>query len=144
MYLVNRSKHCSVKEVNGDLCVKAILLDSVHEMVMEVLASADDLFIKKVTIQMLRVPDKLCLEMVNKVKSLEGLQVGAGITKKVMEKIGQSEGCFHISDLFMEAVKALRQGQYYLRYKNSPNREGHFTEVKKELKGTCYRYSHKQ
>ena len=144
MYLVNRSKHCSVKEVNGDLCVKAILMDSVHEMVMEVLASSEDLLIKKVTVEMVRVPDPLCKEVIDKVKSLEGLKVGAGVTKKVMERVGHSEGCYHISDLFMEAVKALRQGQYYLRYKKNPSPKAHFSEVKKELKGTCYTHSHNQ
>lgn len=144
MYLVNRSKHCSVKEVNGDLCVKAILMDSVHEMVMEVLATPEDLLIKKVTLEMVRVPDELCREVVYKVKSLEGLTIGAGITKKVMERVGHSEGCVHVSDLFMEAVKALRQGQFYLSYHNSSSPEAHFEEVKRELKGTCYTHSHNQ
>jgi len=144
LYLVNRSKHCSVKEVNGDLCVKAILLDSVHEMVMEVLAAPEDLLIKKVTLEMVRVPDKMCRELVNRVQSLEGLKIGNGITKKVMATVGHSEGCYHVSDLFMEAVKALRQGKFYLHYHNSPSPEVHFKEVKKELKGTCYYHSHNQ
>jgi len=144
MYLVNRSKHCSVKEVNGDLCVKAILLDSVHEMVMEVQASADDLVIKKVTLEMLRVPDNMCRVMVDKVHELEGLKVGAGITKKVMAIVGHSEGCYHVSDLFMEAVKALRQGQFYLKARRSPSLEEHIENIKKELKGTCYYHSHNQ
>lgn len=143
MYLINRSKHCSVKLVGDDLLVQAVLLDSVHEMVLEVLASPKNLLIKKVQADMVRVPFPLCQEVQEKAKSLEGLHVAKGLSGHVRERLGASEGCVHLSDLFMDAARALVQARYVWIKRVSPNSAEDLREAREELRGTCFYYSHK-
>ncbi|MCR4441292.1 MAG: DUF2889 domain-containing protein [Peptococcaceae bacterium] len=145
MYLYNRMKNYSVEQVGNDLRIQASMIDSIHEMVLELVVGLDDSVIKKVRFDMIRTPHLLiCKEMEAKARTLEGCAVGQGIAKTIKERVGGGEGCHHLVDLFVEAIKVFKQGQYRLIYHRENDRERRKEIYWSELKGTCFYYTHGQ
>lgn len=140
MYLFNRTKNCSVKQVGDDLFARTVLVDTVHEMVLEMSAGLHDLNIKSVKMYMMRTPHDMCKDVEKKAQDLVGCSVKPGIAKIVKEKIGGCEGCYHFTDIFLDTIKALKQGRYHWVYdnKSKQEREKYYWN---DLKGTCYYYS---
>ncbi len=141
MYLFDRTKNCSVKQVDDDLFARTTLVDTVHEMVLEMRAGLQDLQIKSVKIYMMRTPNDICKDVEKKAQDLVGQRVKPGIARIVKEKIGGCEGCYHFTDMFLETIKALKQARYRWVYVNKSKEECE-KFYWNELKGTCYYFSH--
>jgi len=143
MHLFNRMKSFSTEQVGDDLRIQGTLIDSIHEMVLELIVGLDDSVIKKVKFEVLKTGHTLiCKELEAKAKSLEGCVIGPGIAKTIKEKTGGGEGCHHLVDLLLEGVKMFKQGQYrviYYREKDEKKRREIYWNL---LRGTCFYYTH--
>lgn len=139
MYLYNRSKHCSAKLVNDALHIHSSLIDDVHEMILDMVIGSQDMVIREIAFIMMRVPYGYCKEVQKKAEEMKGIVVGPGISRLAKEKFGESSGCYHLLDLFLEGIKVYKQGSTRLLFKNNDKKALKLSRDK--MKDTCYYFS---
>lgn len=137
MQLYCRQKSVTVEWPGGDrLIAEAILNDPVHEIKVIIEYSIPEEKIARARAEFIRYPWDLCEEAQQIVSRLEGLKVGKGMRRQVVQMVGGEEGCSHVLDLVMEAAAALVQAGYRIRHRNSSPQERKIN-ILAELRGTC-------
>ena len=85
--------------------VHASLFDVEHNFHAEMLVDVPSGRIDDVQISMTRRPyPTLCPRALENAQKLKGLIIGPGITRRIIEAVGRSEGCVHMVELFAAAV----------------------------------------
>jgi hypothetical protein len=124
----NRSIFIFEQEGGGDkegketLFIHGHLSDSFHEMALflRVLSSSDPpYFLKEAKGNFLRFPNPVCGEAAPKLQELEGMHLLPGNKKKIISRLTGPEGCSHLSDLVIEAARALQELEKNQRLKGS-------------------------
>ncbi|MFY9175696.1 MAG: DUF2889 domain-containing protein [Peptococcia bacterium] len=141
MLIFNRSKNCSVDFIGEELVARASFLDTHHEMNLEITVNPKDMIVKKVEATIIRAPYKPCHDVAERIKVLEGIKIGRGMTKNIWERFGGRFGCVHLSDLFIDGTKALITARYSWLGLTSEDFDKTAQEVIEQLKGTCYAYT---
>lgn len=86
--------------------IRSHLLDSFHEMSL-VLQLDQALIIREAVGAMLRCPDYVCLEALQRIDSLKGMPLTTTDLKQYHMTCGEASGCTHISHLVQEAAFTL-------------------------------------
>lgn len=142
MELYSRRKFVSVALTGRDeLTAKAGLDDGVHEVQVIVVCRATTAEIVSAQAEMIKYPWNLCETAGKAIALIEGIKIGPGIRREVEKKIGQKEGCTHVADLVIEAIRGIIQVRYRLRYWPTTQEE-RIKMVQEDLKETCFTYSH--
>ncbi|OEF97900.1 DUF2889 domain-containing protein [Desulfuribacillus alkaliarsenatis] len=137
MFVFSRHKSSMVELIDAKtLKVITSLNDTKHEMIMHVYISYPGLVIEDIEAQMLRMPDGECAPAQENIKKIIGLEIGTGLTRSVMERIGDEHGCTHLTDMVVESAKAAIQSQYTLKYQNLEHQERK-KAIKQDLKDNC-------
>ena len=85
--------------------VRASLFDVEHNFHAEMVVDVPSGRIEDVQISMTRRPyPTLCPRALENAQKLKGMIIGPGITRKIIEAVGRSEGCVHMVELFAAAV----------------------------------------
>ena len=85
--------------------VRASLFDVEHNFHAEMAVDVPSGRIEDVQISMTRRPyPTLCPRALENAQKLKGMMIGPGITRKIIEAVGRSEGCVHMVELFAAAV----------------------------------------
>lgn len=85
--------------------VRASLFDVEHNFHAEMAVDVPSGRIEDVQISMTRRPyPTLCPRALENAQKLKGMIIGPGITRKIIEAVGRSEGCVHMVELFAAAV----------------------------------------
>lgn len=142
MDIFSRQKSISVSVVSDDVIKSECWIrDHVHEIgaVLVVQVSTSEILDAEGFIR--RYPWSICPQVAPKVKGIAGLKIGPGINRQVKQVVGGAAGCTHLSDAVVEAIKGAVQGLYRRKYRHlSP--EGREQQIRKELDGSCYSFSH--
>ncbi len=88
-----------------EICTKATMLDLNHHIRVELTIALQTERIINSESQMTKVPYGVCQFALHNIKSIEGLKIERGINKKLSDKLGRADGCTHMVDLAMEAVR---------------------------------------
>lgn len=88
-----------------EICTKATMLDLNHHIRVELTIDLQTETIVHADSQMTKVPYSICQFTLRNIKSIEGLKIERGINKKLADLLGHAEGCTHMVDLAMEAVR---------------------------------------
>jgi hypothetical protein len=106
MEIYERNINASVSRDGEDqIRTKASLLDLNHNMRVEIRVRIQDRTIVGADAQMVKTPFAVCHSTASFVKNLVGLKIERGITRKLSNLLGRSEGCTHIYELCVEAVR---------------------------------------
>jgi hypothetical protein len=106
MEIYERNINAAVrKDGDGYISTKASLLDLNHNMRIEIRVRISDRKIVEATAQMVKTPFAICGQTAAFAKNLEGLTIERGITKQIAGLMGRSEGCTHLYELAVEAVR---------------------------------------
>jgi len=85
--------------------VQASLFDLEHSFHAEMLVDVPSGRIEDVTATMAKRPyQTYCPRALENVKKLKGEVIGRGITRKVIELVGRSQGCVHLVEIFQAAI----------------------------------------
>lgn len=85
--------------------VIASFADQEHVFHAEMIVDIESGRIEKANALMSKRPyQTLCLPALNRVRQLEGQIIGRGISRKVVELLGRSQGCVHLVEIFQAAV----------------------------------------
>ena len=106
MEIYERNINASVSRDGDDhIRTKASLLDLNHNMRVEIRVRIKDRAIVDADAQMVKTPFAVCHRTAAFMKNLVGLKIERGILRKVSKLLGRSEGCTHIYELSVEAVR---------------------------------------
>ncbi len=85
--------------------VRASLFDVEHNFHAELLVDVPSGRIDDVQISMARRPyPTLCPRALDNAQKLKGMVIGPGITRRIIEAVGRTQGCVHMVELFAAAV----------------------------------------
>ncbi len=104
IYERNINISCAVLD-EGELRTKASLLDLNHNMRVEITIDQHTHKIIDATSQMVKVPFHICALTTDRVKNIIGFKIERGINRKLAYALGRSEGCSHLFELALEAVR---------------------------------------
>jgi len=106
MEIYERNINASVSRDGPDhIRTKASLLDLNHNMRVEIRVRISSRAIEDATAQMVKTPFQICGSTAAFVKNLLGLKIERGVTRTMAGLLGRSEGCTHLLELSVEAVR---------------------------------------
>ncbi|MFN3821872.1 MAG: DUF2889 domain-containing protein [bacterium] len=106
MDIYERNINAAVRRWDDDhIVTKASLLDLNHNMRVEIKVRLSDRTIVDASAQMTKTPFTICDQTAQFVQNIVGLKIERGITKKLSQILGRSEGCTHLYELAVEAVR---------------------------------------
>ncbi len=82
--------------------VFARLDDSYHEMEVKMRLRRPGLVVESIEARMLRGTDALCELALSPIQGLIGLSLGKGFRRKVIEQVGGTRGCTHMTNLILQ------------------------------------------
>ncbi len=88
-----------------EILTKATMLDLNHHIRVELTIDLQTETIVHADSQMTKVPYGICQFTLRNIKSIEGLKIERGINKNLADLLGHAEGCTHMVNLAMEAVR---------------------------------------
>lgn len=104
IYERNINISCAVLD-EGRLVTKASLLDLNHNMRVEITIDKKSFVIVDAVARMVKVPFEVCALTTERVKGIVGMKIERGINRKLAGALGRSEGCSHLFELALEAVR---------------------------------------
>ena len=108
-----------------------------HHMIIRMLVG-DRLTIKIIEVEMPRTPHEDCIETMNSLKEIEGLNIAPGFSAKVKKITGGIKGCSHLTTLLLVMAPAALQG-YWSNIARKPFNGKYSSEsMEKYLIDTCY------
>ncbi len=89
---------------NGNLMLEATLLDPYHLIRLNIHIEPNTKTIIHAKSEFANHPHAGCPFVAQKANALAGLKIERGITRKVSERIGGSDGCIHLRELTLETI----------------------------------------
>jgi hypothetical protein len=106
MEIYERNINASVRRDGDDhIVTKASLLDLNHNMRVEIRVRIHDRVIVDASAEMVKTPFQICIQTARFAGNMVGLRIERGVTKKLSDLFGRSEGCTHLYELAVEAVR---------------------------------------
>ena len=137
--------------VNGNLMIEATFLDPYHLIRLNLHIEPDSKTIVAAMSEFGNYPHTLCPAIVEKAKSLVGLQIKRGILKKILKAVGGCDGCVHLKELVIDSINfaataliGYDSGFGLMNREFNLQEEGKIYEKSKNaLKNTCFIYKQK-
>jgi hypothetical protein len=104
--IYERNINVSVSRVNEEMILtKASLLDLNHNIRVELTVHVPTKTIREAKAVMVKSPFRICQLTLAKMQNVVGLKIERGIHARLVDAVGRAEGCTHMVDLTMEAVR---------------------------------------
>ncbi len=104
--IYERNINVAVSRKNeNEIVTKATMLDLNHHIRVELTINLLDQTILDAHAHMTKVPYSICQLALINIKKLIGLKIQRGIHSKLVDTLGHADGCTHMVDLAMEAVR---------------------------------------
>ena len=104
--IYERNINVSVSKINEELILtKASLLDLNHNIRVELTVHVPTKTIREAKAVMVKSPFKICQLTLSKMQNVVGLKIERGVHGRLVDAVGRAEGCTHMVDLTMEAVR---------------------------------------
>jgi len=88
-----------------EIVTRASMLDLNHLISLELVIDLSSETIVGATAEMPKVPYKICQFTLRNMDRIIGLKIQRGIHKQLADRLGHADGCTHLVDLAMEAVR---------------------------------------
>ncbi|MDN5325450.1 MAG: hypothetical protein PWP41_145 [Moorella sp. (in: firmicutes)] len=142
MDLFQRKIEARVVETGPDAIQVAIKLnDTFHEIALTLEARPSDRTITGARAEFIRFPYDRCRDTTARLDSLAGVTIAPGVWRTVAREVGGKDGCTHLYELTMEALRVAMQGFYRYEWERLPGEE-QLPFLRRVLAGECYIYSH--
>ena len=106
MEIYERNINISCSELDeGRLKTKASLLDLNHNMRVVITIEKHSRMIVDADARMVKIPFDVCQLTAARIKNIIGFTIERGINKRLGDALGRSEGCSHLFELALEAVR---------------------------------------
>lgn len=145
MKIYERNINATVRKCDDlYLIVETSLLDLNHSMRVELKINTQNDIIESAIAEITKAPLKICEYPLSQIKKLEGLKIERGINRKLVEAVGGPNGCTHLYELSLNAVRLIFNVKLGMSFdwqqwtsRTIPDDE-FLTKAKPVLKGSCY------
>jgi len=104
--IYERNINVAVTRIDEELVrTKASLLDLNHNMRVDLVVRVTDRTILDARCQMVKTPFQVCVATGHKIKTVIGMKIERGITRKMRPLLSGPSGCTHLYELTVEAVR---------------------------------------
>lgn len=104
--MYERNINSTVTRLDAEhILTQASLLDLNHSMRVALTINLKTREIVDARSEIIKAPLKICNSTVDLVKKLKGLKVERGINRKLVDALGTSDGCTHLYELALNAVR---------------------------------------
>jgi hypothetical protein len=104
--IYERNINVSVSKLDEEtILTKASLLDLNHNIRVELTVDVDTKTIRDAKAVMVKSPFNICQHTLTKLNNLVGIRIERGVHKRLVDALGHSDGCIHLVDLTMEAIR---------------------------------------
>lgn len=127
----------------SEIITRASMLDLNHHIVVELTIDLQSEMITDANAQMTKVPYGICQFTLSNIKKVIGMKIERGIQKQLIDALGHSDGCTHLVDLAMEAIRLSANVMLGLTkvgdqwFNRTVSEEEQIQLVKPILKNTC-------
>lgn len=109
-----------------------------HHLIIRMEVKGPELVIQDIEVEMPRVPNEYCIEIIDCLAPIKGLPIVSGFTRKAKAIAGGPRGCNHLLALLIAMAPAAVQGAFSL-ISLKPIDKGSRDKIRSErLKNTCY------
>lgn len=144
MNLFERTKTIRANLIsNNKIKAETEMLDGQHRIKLTIVADKNDLKILDIKARMTKIPYKICIKTVPKIKKLKGVKIQDGFYNKVKEIIGGPEGCMHLIDLIMDTARGVFQSSLKMETQGLKIEEQREVLIER-LKNSCLGYKEKE
>jgi hypothetical protein len=106
MEIYERNINAAVRRVDDDhIVTKASLLDLNHNMRVEIRVRISDRTIVDSRAELVKTPFQICFQTARFARNMIGLKIERGITRRMSDLFGHADGCTHLYELAVEAVR---------------------------------------
>ena len=106
MQIYERNINSTVTRLDQDqILTQASLLDLNHSMRVALTVNIKSRVITDAKAEMLKTPLHICNSTASLMEQLKGCKVERGINKKLLSVLGSQEGCTHLYELSLNAVR---------------------------------------
>lgn len=111
MKIFSRSKSAATyKTGDHSLEARVCLVDTIHEMEINIEVDMDSQTITRAHSVIIRAPYTFCHEIADRAKYLVDFKINEkGVASRARHLLGGPRGCFQLEDLALEAIKAVNQ-----------------------------------
>ena len=88
-----------------EIVTKATMLYLNHHILVELTIDLHNETVIDAQAQMTKVPYSICQLTLNNIRKIVGLKIQRGIHQQLVDTLGHADGCTHMVDLAMEAVR---------------------------------------
>jgi len=142
MELFQRRIQSQVILVGSDTMQVEIKLDDTHhEIQLNLEVKASTRTVTAIQGRFIRAPYDRCEDTAVLLENMVGVSIAPGVWRTVARKVGGKEGCTHLYELVMEALRVAMQGYYHYCWEGLP-RDERLSFMRQALSGECYVYSH--
>jgi hypothetical protein len=150
MQIYERNINTTVKKTDANhLITEAALLDLNHSMRVSLTINLKTRKITDANAVILRAPLQICDNTLDLVKKLIGLKIGRGINTQLFTLLGGSDGCTHLYELALNAVRMTFNVMIGMQFdwkewiSKSLTDEEFIKKAKPYLKGACLPFKDK-
>lgn len=122
---------------DGAIVLTATMKDVFHDIVIEVRVEPESMRIRSAMVNFREHPTDYCPEMERAMTSLVGTVIGKGMTRRVLELFGGSEGCGNIRTMLLGLLPLALNAKAAA---GTDNQEEMLAKMRRELTGTCIGY----
>jgi hypothetical protein len=119
------------------IALTATMKDVFHDIFLEVLVEPEEMRISAARVNFLKHPTDFCPQIDKNMTALVGTVIGKGMTKKLIDIFGGSEGCGNIRTILMGLLPLALNAKAAIGIKDQAEMLG---KISKELTGTCIGY----
>ncbi len=121
----------------GGLALTATMKDVFHDIFIEVHVAPDSMRISSAMVNFLQHPTEYCPEIERAMAALVGTVIGKGMTRRLLELFGGSEGCGNIRTMLMGLLPLALNAKAAA---GIADQNEMLEKMRKELTGTCIGY----
>ena len=123
----------------GGIALTATMKDVFHDIFIEVHVDTVTMRISSALVNFLKHPTEYCPEIERAMAALVGTVIGRGMTKRLLELFGGSEGCGNIRTMLMGLLPLALNAKAASGIKDQSEM---LKKISSELTGTCIGYPH--
>jgi hypothetical protein len=122
---------------DGAIALTATMKDVFHDIFIDIRVEPDSMRISAARVNFLQHPTEYCPQMERAMAELVGTIIGKGMTRRLLELFGGSEGCGNIRTLLMGLLPLALNAKAAAGIKDQNTM---LETIRQELTGTCIGY----
>ena len=122
---------------DGNIALTATMKDVFHDIFIEILVDPESMLIVAARLNFYRHPEESCPCVEKNIAQIVGTHIGKGMTRRLLEIFGGSEGCGNIRTMLLGLLPLALNSR---AAQGIDDQDEMLAKIRSELTGTCAGY----